>query len=452
MADSRPDFDVGIIGGGPAGASMAAYLAKAGVNCVVFEGAIFPRQHVGESLVPSSTRVFRELDFLETMETSGFPRKYGAAWTSVGSEATHQHDWEGMPISEYADFAFEERQQEGVEQDYTWHVDRAKFDQLLLTHAHKLGAAVYEGITVQGVDFSDPTLAAIRYTIGRTEMQTKVRMVVDATGRRTLLAQQLKWKVKDPVFDQYALHTWFEDFDRKAVAYREQMRDYIFIHFLPISNSWVWQIPITDTITSVGVVTQKKNFAASRESRQDFFWECLGSRPDLLKAAQAATQLRPLKEEGDYSYASSQLAGDRVVLVGDSGRFVDPIFSTGVSIALNCSRFAHRDILKALEKNSFQREDFAEFETTIRRGTRNWYRFISVYYRLNVLFTSFVIDARYRLQVLKLLQGDVYDEDEPAVLERMREIVRTVESNPNHLLHGFLGDLTANAFVETAEV
>lgn len=451
MTDTKPDFDVGIIGGGPAGASMAAYLAKAGVNCVVFEGAMFPRPHVGESLVPSSTRVFRELGFLETMEDSGFPRKYGAAWTSVGSKAIHQVGFEGLPISEHADFAFQERRQEGVEQDYTWHVDRAKFDQLLLAHAHSLGAAVYEGVTVQGVDFSDPAMAAIKYTIGRTEVRTKVRLVVDATGRRTLLAQQLKWKVKDPVFDQYALHTWFEDFDRKAVAYREEMRDYIFIHFLPISNTWVWQIPISETITSVGVVTQKKNFARSRESREEFFWACLGSRPDLLAAARAATQLRPLKDEGDYSYASSQLAGDRVVLVGDSGRFVDPIFSTGVSIALNCSRFAHRDILKALETGSFQREDFEEFETTIRRGTRNWYRFISVYYRLNVLFTSFVIDPRYRLQVLKLLQGDVYDEDEPAVLERMRQIVRTVESNPDHLLHGFLGDLTANAFVETAE-
>jgi FADH2 O2-dependent halogenase len=448
--NSRPDFDVGIIGGGPAGSSMAAYLARAGVSCGVFESAVFPRPHVGESLVPSSTRVFRELDFLNVMETSGFPRKYGAAWTSVGSEATYQHGWEGLPISEHADFAFEERKQEGVEQDYTWHVDRGKFDQLLLLHASAAGASVYEGITVQGVDFSDPRLAAIKYTIGHREHDTKVRMVVDASGRRTLLAQQLHWKVRDPVFDQYALHTWFEGFDRKSVAYREGMRDYIFIHFLPITNSWVWQIPITETITSIGVVTQKKNFATRRESREKFFWDCLGSRPDLLAAAREATQLRPLKEEGDYSYASSQLAGDRLVLVGDSGRFVDPIFSTGVSIALNCSRFAHRDILRALEKGSLAREDFQEFETTIRRGTRNWYRFISVYYRLNVLFTSFVIDPRYRLQVLKLLQGDVYDEDEPSVLARMRDIVSTVERNPKHLLHKFLGDLTANAFVEAA--
>lgn len=148
-----------------------------------------------------------------------------------------------------------------------------------------------------------------------------------------------------------------------------------------------------------------------------------------------------------------QLAGDRVVLVGDAGRFVDPIFSTGVSIALNSSRFASRDILQALEKGTFTREAFRNYETTLSRGTRNWYKFISVYYRLNVLFTAFIQDPRYRLDVLKLLQGDVYDEDEPPVLARMRSLVAAVEQNPNHVWHKLLGDLTANAFVNAgAEV
>jgi FADH2 O2-dependent halogenase len=158
-------------------------------------------------------------------------------------------------------------------------------------------------------------------------------------------------------------------------------------------------------------------------------------------------QLRSLKEEGDYSYAMKQLAGDRLVLVGDAGRFVDPIFSTGVSIALNSSRLASRDVIKALETGNFKREAFSEFETTIRRGTKNWYNFISVYYRLNVLFTAFINDPRYRLDVLQLLQGDVYEEQEPEVLTRMRSIVAEVERNPKHLWHKALGDLTANAFV-----
>ena len=140
----------------------------------------------------------------------------------------------------------------------------------------------------------------------------------------------------------------------------------------------------------------------------------------------------------------------RLVLVGDAGRFVDPIFSTGVSIALNCSRFAHRDIIRGLESGNLQRETFKEYESTLKRGTRNWYNFINVYYRLNVLFTAFIMDPRYRVDVIKLLQGDVYDEDEPAVLTRMRNIVVEVEKNPKHIWHELLGDLTANAFAEAA--
>src|SRR5262249_50107394 len=163
-------------------------------------------------------------------------------------------------------------------------------------------------------------------------------------------------------------------------------------------NSWVWQIPIDEHVTSIGVVTQKKNFAKTRASREQFFWECVGSRPPIFEALRKSEQVRPFKEEGDYSYAMKQLAGDRFVLVGDAGRFVDPIFSTGVSIALNSSRFAHRDILAALEKGDCSRPSFRTFEETIRRGTKNWYEFITVYYRLNVLFSAFILDPRYKLE------------------------------------------------------
>src|SRR5260370_28263073 len=160
---SQFDFDVGIIGGGPAGAATAAYLAKAGLSCVVFERELFPRPHVGESLVPSSTRVFH----------------------------------------------------------------------------------------------------------------TNVRLVVDASGRRMLLGNQLKLRIQDPVFDQYAIHTWFEGYDRSILASEPSQNEYIFIHFLPLSKTWVWQIPITETITSIGVVTQKKRFAKSKQERQEFFWKSL---------------------------------------------------------------------------------------------------------------------------------------------------------------------------------
>ncbi len=430
---------------------MAAYLAKAGIDCVVFERELFPRPHVGESLVPSSTRVFKDLDFLEVLEREGFPHKYGAAWTSAASSRIYGHNWKGLEAHTSVDLRFAEREQEGVAQPYTYHVDRGKFDNLLLHHAHELGAKVYEGVSVKGVDFSDPEQVTLRYGMGRRDVETTARMVVDASGRRTQIGNQMKWRLKDPVFDQYAIHTWFDGYDRRVLSKREEMVDYIFIHFLPVTNTWLWQIPITDAITSIGVVTQKKNFAASRESRERFFWEAIGSRPELFEALQSADRIRPFRDEGDYSYAMKHIVDDRLVLVGDAARFVDPIFSTGVSIALNSSRFASRDIIAAAEAGDFSVGRFRTYEQTIRRGTKNWYNFISVYYRLNVLFTAFIQDPRYRIDVLKLLQGDVYEEEEPPVLTRMRETVSEVEANPKHVWHDYLGSITSNAFVDALQ-
>jgi FADH2 O2-dependent halogenase len=448
------DFDVAIIGGGPAGAGMAAYLAKGGASCVVFERELFPREHVGESLVPSSTRVFDELGFIETMEEHRFPHKYGAAWTSAIQREYEvdwaglndsAHDLDGLTAHQSVDIDFTERDQPGVNLPYTWHVDRGKFDLALLQHANKLGATVYSGVNVSGIEV-DGDGAAVKYKLGRKELKTTCRVVVDASGRRTIVGNQMKWKVADPVFDQFALHSWFDGYDRTAVGNDPMKREYIYIHFLPLTNTWVWQIPITNDITSIGVVTQKKNFKTSKANREQFFWDSLGSRPEVFDEVKKATQMRPLKSEGDYSYAMKKIVDDRVVLIGDAARFVDPIFSTGVSIALNSARFASRDVLRGLETGDLSAKAFETYETTIRRGTKNWHDFITVYYRLNVLFTAFIRDERYRLDVLKLLQGDVYDEEAPEVLTRMKEMVTKVERNPKHVWHDKLGDLTHNAF------
>jgi len=282
---SVPDYDVGIIGGGPAGSSMAAYLAKAGVNCVLFEREIMPRQHVGESLVPSSTRVLSDLDFLPKMEEAKFPRKYGAAWTAATGSRAYDHNFDGLSAESGADIRFEERDQQGVGQKYTYHVDRGKFDLMLLQHANELGAKVYEGVNITGVDMeADPDYTAVKYKIGRKEMSTSCRIIVDASGRKTIMGNQMKWRIQDPVFDQYAIHTWFEGYNRLAMAYKPDMNNYIFIHFLPLTNTWVWQIPISEEVTSIGVVTQKKNFSPSREQREEFFWQAVGSRPELHDA------------------------------------------------------------------------------------------------------------------------------------------------------------------------
>ncbi|MEO6087961.1 MAG: tryptophan 7-halogenase, partial [Umezawaea sp.] len=305
-----------------------------------------------------------------------------------------------------------------------------------------LGATVYQGVRVGKVDF-DGELPVVHAKIGGRDVAVPVRMVVDASGRRTMLGNQLKVKVNDPVFNQYAIHTWFDDFDRDALNPNPTQSDFIFIHFLPITDTWVWQIPITDTITSIGVVTQKTRFQQAEGTREEFFWETIASRPDLHAALKKAKQVKPLKVEGDYSYGMKQIAGDNFILIGDAARFVDPIFSSGVSVALNSARIAAADIIAAHRAGDFGKARFANYETKLRRAVNHWYEFISIYYRLNILFTAFVQDPRYRLDVLKMLQGDVYDGEEPKALTAMREVITAVEDDPHHLWRPFLGSLRA---------
>jgi 1H-pyrrole-2-carbonyl-[peptidyl-carrier protein] chlorinase len=439
------DFDVAIIGGGPAGSTTAAYLAGAGLSVAVFESAVFPRPHVGESLVPATTPVLIEIGAMEAVEAAGFVRKYGAAWTSAESRKVPHNGFTGLHHDfRAAEVMFVERDQPGVDRDYTFHVDRGQFDLVLLKHAESRGARVFSGVRVVGVDFAgDPDLTTLTCRLGPRDSTVTARMVVDASGRQTVLGRQLRVKIPDPVFNQYAIHTWFEGLDREALAVEPGKLDYIYIHFLPIKDTWLWQIPISDTVTSIGVVTQKKRFVAANADREAFFWDFVASRPDLSQALHRATRIRPFRAEGDYSYAMSQICGDRFVMVGDAARFVDPIFSSGVSVALNSARLAAKDIIAAHQAGDFAHHRFATYEGKLRRAVKNWYEFISIYYRLNVLFTAFVQDPRYRIDVLKMLQGDFYDVDEPTALTAMRQIVTGVENDPEHLWHPYLGSLRA---------
>jgi FADH2 O2-dependent halogenase len=431
------DYDVGIIGGGPAGSTTASYLSRAGLRCAVFERETFPRPHVGESLVPVTNRILHDLGLLSTMEEAGFVRKYGAVWTTTTTKRSFERAFD----SQWVDVTIGGVQLPDRVQNYTYHVDRAKFDHLLLQHCEKLGASVFQGIAVQRVDFQSEGGAEILTSKGGEESRARVRMVVDASGRRTLLGSQLKLRIKDPHFDQFAIHAWFEGYDRGDST----QSDYIFIHFLPMVDTWVWQIPISETVTSIGVVTQRKFFTGTKEMREAFFWDCIATQPRLHEKLREARRVRPFTEEADYSYSMKRLCGDGFVLIGDAARFVDPIFSSGVSIAMTSARFASRSILAAFEAGDLSERSFQDFETIMRRGTATWYKFINLYYRLNLLFTLCLRDPRYRADIIRLLQGEVWDETEPPVLEEMRRVVETVQNDPDHVWHHLLQNSSAAA-------
>ena len=413
--------EVIIIGGGPAGSAMGAYLSMAGIENTIIESAIHPREHVGESMVTSSTRVFKELGFIPVLEREGFVHKHGATW--------HAPKNRGKFSIEFAEFP-----QEGIDQDYTYHVDRSKLDLLLLKHAESLGSKVYQGLRVNQVLFEDGYARGVQVRLGGKNVKLKSRMVVDASGRNTLIGRQLKLMVKDPIFNQYAIHAWYDGVDRGTDAASE----HIHIYFLPIERGWVWQIPIDDQITSMGVVVERDAFRSANQDLEKFFAEQVQTNDNLANAMRNAVRVNEYKTEGDYSYSMSQFCGDGYVLIGDAARFVDPIFSSGVSIALYTAKYASERIREAFEKNDFSRSMFLPYEEKVRKGVNIWYEFIRLYYKLLPLFTRFIASKEHRLQVLQLLQGEVYDRGEVPVLKAMRDYIEAVENSEDHILRASL--------------
>ena len=415
--------DVIIVGGGPAGSAMGSLLSKAGIKNMILEGVNHPREHVGESMVTSSTRVFEEIGFLETLEREAFVHKYGASWHALNGD-------------EHAIW-FGEFPQEGIEQDYTYHVDRAKLDHLMLRHAESLGSQVCQGVKVSEILFDGEAARGVKARIGGQDVELPCRMVVDASGRNTLLGNQLKMKQNDPIFDQFAVHAWFKDVDRS----QSDTEDFIHIYFLPVDRGWCWQIPITDEITSMGVVAEKKIFREARLDTEAYFGKYVESNPALSRAMANATRINEFKKEGDYSYSLDRFVGDGYVIIGDAARFVDPIFSSGVSIALYSAKYASERIVCAFERGDFSRQMLQPYQDRLKGGVGVWYEFIRLYYKLLPLFTHFIQSKAHRLEVLRLLQGEVYDRNDVPVLDAMRQYIRKVEESDNHVFKAHLSDV-----------
>jgi ABC-type nitrate/sulfonate/bicarbonate transport system ATPase subunit/flavin-dependent dehydrogenase len=416
------DAQVIIVGGGPAGSTLGAYLGQAGIKNIILDQAVHPRPHVGESLVCSTTKIFEEIGFLPVMEREKFVRKHGAVWTS------HADDQEHL-------IRFREIPELGLTQDYTYHVDRSRFDQLLLAHAEKKGSQTIQGARAAEVLFNDQGAAVgVRVSQGGKSKTLRARIIVDASGRSTILGSQLHLKQHDPLFDQFAIHNWFENVDRGPI----ETRDFIHIHVLNLPCSWLWLIPISDTVTSVGIVTKASDFPKSAQSAKSFFEQQVRSHPLIARRMANARPVHEFSREGNFSYVMKQFAGDGWLLLGDAARFVDPVFSSGVSVAIESARRAADAIVQALNSDDVSASAFAAYERTARQGVNIWRDFILLYYQLPPLFLEMISRADSRAQLTRLLQGDVYDRASVPLLEKMRERIREVAALPHHPWHSQL--------------
>ncbi len=424
--------DVIIIGGGPAGSAMGCYLSKLGIQNVILEKEVHPRPHVGESMVTASTRVFDEIGFLPVMEELGFPHKFGASWHESGGREF---------FIEFGEF-----EQPGINQPYTYHVDRSKFDLQLLKHAQKLGSEVIQGVSVLKVLFDGEKAVGVQAKIAGQTVEIPAKMVVDASGRGTVVGRQLNIKQSDPIFNQYAVHAWFKNVERSD---NPRSKDFIHIYFLPVERGWAWQIPINDEITSIGVVAEREIFKTFKGDSEQYFQTYVNSNEALKRALNHAERVNEFKTEGDYSYSLKSFVGDGYVMIGDAARFVDPIFSSGVSIALYSAKFASEVIQDAFAKNDFSKEVLMPYQETLKGGADVWYEFIRLYYKLLPLFTHFIQSKKYRLEVLQLLQGEVFRRNDVAVLEAMRNYIEKVEKTENHIFHNKLTNIPIDEIPET---
>jgi FADH2 O2-dependent halogenase len=314
-------------------------------------------------------------------------------------------------------------------------VDRAKFDLLLLKHAETLGCEVAQGVTVEEVLFDENGAACgVRARLGDESVEIPARVVVDAGGRTTRLGRQLELRGDHPVFDQFALHAWFVDVDRG----KRKTENYTHVYFLPERRGWAWQAPIDHEITSIGVVADKRSYQASDLGVEGFFVGSFGGNAALRKAMTKARLINDIKGEANYSYQLSKVCGDGWLAIGDAARFIDPIFSSGVSVAMHTARSAAERIQAAVEGDDFSRTTFQPYEDELLASAAIWDDFIRLFYRLLPGFTHLVESTDHRHAILRMIQGDVHSDSDSAVLNEMRSLVRSVEEADDHPWKGEL--------------
>ena len=377
---STPEWDVIVAGAGPGGSSTAIHLAEAGVRVLVLEREFFPRFHIGESLLPAAELLVTTLGI--DPDPNVFLFKRGAQFVCERTGRVQSFDFnEALPGP----------------QRYAWQVDRAQFDTLLRNRALDAGAEVRHGVSVDDVDFEEN---GVRVTVG--DDSERSRFFIDATGQDRMLARKLG---SIRTFDRFGKAAVFTHFSQLCDASLREIAPHNDIRIIMIPDGWLWAIPLTKERLSVGLVSRKSGL---RRERLD---EYLESSPLFQRLLTNAIR-HDTKLIGNFSFENTSSSGIRYSCVGDSACFIDPVFSSGVSLAIFRGLAVAERLIPALESGCEAYPNLmGPMEESMKRGYDTFaalvYRFYNTRFVDNMIFGA-PADGRHRSGVISVLAGDVF--------------------------------------------